>query len=566
MNILQQKKKLLIRFLGIFIALVLLNIIATRWFVQADLTRDKRYSTTPETKKMLQNLKENVSITVFLKGNKLPVAFKSLAITTEELLKTFKSQSHNKVNYKFVDPTEDETALATLEKYRMSGIPVSVSDEGGMQQRMVFPWALVTFHNEKGQPEREAPVFLQESNSMMLSKTILLQSEMMLEYNLANAILQLQKEQPDFVAYLLGNGEAVPPQILSLINNIGQAHFAMDTLNLQNTVAIPLKYKSIIVNRPTQAFSEIDLFKIDQYLMNGGRILFAIDAAQASIDSFQHAETFMANPLETNINDILFPYGARVNNDLVLDGSNNAGIPVSAQSELYPWPYFPILEGNNNFPATKNLNGVLARFTSSINLNQNNNNTIKKTPLLTTSVYGKTINLPALVMYKSVLDEINLSTFNKKNVVVAALLEGKFVSPFIQRSSQTLNSFIESNSIKMKSQSNEHSKIVIIADADILLNEVKENGQPGEMGGYRFAPNYKFDNGLFFQNILTYLMDDHNLLKARTKSFENRILDPKRTEAEKTKWQILAIGVPVVMVGLLALIYGFLRKKKYGKP
>ncbi|HTO15061.1 MAG TPA: gliding motility-associated ABC transporter substrate-binding protein GldG [Edaphocola sp.] len=565
LNNTQQKTKLLYRFIGIFLGLILLNILSYRYFTQIDLTRDKRYTTTPATKNMLQNLKGNFTVTIFLKGKKLPAAFKSLAITTEELLKTFNTQSHNKINYHFVDPTLDESALATLEKYHMSGIPVSISDEGGIQQRMVFPWALVTFHNEQGQPEREAPILLQESNSMVLSKTILLHSEMMLEYKLANTIFQLQKPSPDFVGYLLGNGEAIPPQIISLINNIGQAHFAMDTFNLQDNIGIPQHYKALIVNRPTQEFSEIDLFKIDQYIMNGGSVLFAIDAAKAAIDSFQHTETFMSEPLDTKINDILFPYGARVNNDLALDGSNNAGIPVSAQSELYPWPYFPILEGNNNFPATKNLNGVLARFPSSIDLNKNNESTIKKTALLTTSIYGKTINLPALVMYKSVLDEPNLATFNKKNVIVAALLEGKFVSPFLQHSSEALDAFIKDNKIDMKNQSKNNSKIVVISDADILLNEIKESGQPADMGSYRYAPNYKFDNGIFLQNILTYLVEENNLLQARTKSFENRILDPKRTASEKTKWQIIAIGLPTALVGLFALIYGFTRKKKYGK-
>ncbi|RQO30556.1 gliding motility-associated ABC transporter substrate-binding protein GldG [Taibaiella sp. KBW10] len=568
----KKKKQLLIKLLGVIALLVLINVASYRWSTQLDLTRDQKYSTTKATQQFLNGLKGKAHITVFLKGNNIPAAFKNLSVSTEELLKTFSHNSNDKISYDFVDPIEDDDTaiIGTLARYNMTGFPVTVNGKAGSEQKMVFPWALVRYKPENGAPERIMPVFLQESNSMVLSKTILNRSEMLLEYNLANALFQLQKDQPDFIAYLTGNEEAFGPEIRSLVATIGR-QYGLDTVNLQSQVALnPAKYKAVIINRPFKAFSDIDLFKIDQYIMQGGKVLFSIDAVRASIDSFAQKETFIGMPTELGLNDMLFHYGARINNDLVLDAANNAGIPVAsggqAQQKMFSWPYFPVLQaGASQHPITKNLDGVLARFASSIDLNKNNDK-VSKTALLTSSAYSKTEGAPAAIMYKSVLEEPNPATFTKKNLVVAALLEGKFTSAFLNQYSDNVKNFMAAHNLIFKSGAAKDTKIIVLSDADILLNEVSEaDNKAMELGVYRFNKTYRFDNVTFLQNCLTYLIDDHNLLEARAKSFENRILDPKRTEAERSKWQMIAIGLPLVLVALLAIIYLYLRKRKYTK-
>ncbi len=563
----QKQKSLLYKLLLLALVLIGINVIATKWFAQLDLTADKRYSTTAATANLLKDIKGNVTITVYLKGKKLPAAFKNLANSTEELLKTFSNKSGRKITYRFVDPTNNEEALQTMNEHRMMGFPVTVNEDGSMQQSMVFPWALITYIPENGGEARQMAVKLQESNSLMLNKQILLRSEMMLEYNLGNAIRQLSKSQDDMVAYVLGNGEAVPPYILSMVQNAGLAKYGLDTVNLKMVNSIPNTYKAIIIAQPKIPFTEIDLFKIDQFIMNGGNAMFAIDATLASIDSFQHTQTFTAAINDVNINQLLFPYGARVNHDLVLDASLNAGIPIAvqgeAQAQRVSWPYFPILGGNDDLPLSKNLQGVLTRFPSSIDLNKNNDANVTKTPLLTSSIYSRTVGLPAVVMYnQTLLEEPNLATFDKKNVIVAALLEGAFMSPFVQHQSDELQAFIQQNNLVVKNQSSNKGKIIVMSDADILLNEMRQDG-PADMGAYRYEKGFKFDNATFFQNALTYLVDENNLLAARVKNYQDRILDPKRMQEEKTKWQILTIGIPVALVGLLAVLYNFFRKRKY---
>jgi ABC-2 type transport system permease protein len=565
----KQGSKLITRFSLVVIVLILLNFVSSKWFTKWDLTADKRYSNTEATQQLLKELKGHVNVTVFLTGDKLPAAFKSLANGTEELLKTFANESKRKVSYQFADPTKDENAAKTLEEYRMTGFPVTINDAGGMEQRMVFPWALVTFIPEHGGDARHMPVMLQESNSLVLNKQILLRSEMMLEYNLGNAIRLLAKGSNDMIGYIVGNDEAMPPAMISLARNAGLAGYGMDTINLQLQTSISNHYKALLILQPKKEFSDIDLFKIDQYIMNGGRVLFALDQTLASIDSFTKEPTFTATANDVNINKILFPYGIRVNNDIVQDASNNAGIPVAingeAQPQMFSWPYFPVLEGNDALPLTKNLQGVLSRFPSSIDFNKNNDVKVEKKALLTTSIYSRTLGLPNVVMYnQSIMEEPNHSLFTKKNVIVAALLQGSFVSPFAQQQSDDLLQFIDKNNIIVKNQSDAQGKIIVLSDADILLNELSKEG-PTEMGVYRFRQEYKFDNASFFQNCITYLVDDNNLLEARTKTYQSRILDPKRVKDERNKWQLIAIGIPVILVGILAVIYTAARKRRYGR-
>ena len=566
-----KKKQLLFRLLGVIALLIIVNIAAYRWYAQLDLTRDKKYSTTAATHQFLKSLKGKVHVTVFLKGKNIPAAFKNLSVSTEEMLKTFSNNSDQRVTYDFIDPTEgnDTAVLGTLARYHITGYPVTISSEGGgSEQKMVYAWALVSYKPDNGAPGRSMPVFLQETNSMILSKTILSRSEMLLEYNLANTILKLQKDQQDFVAYLTGNGEIFSPEIASLFSTVG-SQYGLDTVNLQSQPSLnPQRYKAVIINRPFLAFSELDQFKIDQYIMNGGKVIFAIDAVKASIDSFRTKETFMAMPVDLQLNDMLFHYGVRINNDLVLDAAASEGIPVnsegSAQPKMFPWSYFPILQpGAAGHPISKNLDGVFARFASSIDISKSNDK-IKKTALLTTSAYSKTEGAPAAIMFKTILDAPNPATFTKKNLPVAVLLEGAFTSAFNGQYSNEVADYMKANNLILKPAAPATGKILVLSDADILLNEISEEEQrPMEMGVYRFKKSYRYDNITFLQNALTYLIDEQNLLAAREKSFENRILDPKRIEAEKSQWQLIAIVVPVLLVGLLALIYTYLRKRKY---
>jgi len=74
---------------------------------------------------------------------------------------------------------------------------------------------------------------------------------------------------------------------------------------------------------------------------------------------------------------------------------------------------------------------------------------------------------------------------------------------------------------------------------------------------------YPFANKDFLQNCLDYLVNSSNLSEAKAKDYTLRLLDKKKTEAQKTTWQLINIVIPVLLVLLFAFVFQFARKRKY---
>lgn len=563
----RRKRKALWQLIGFAVLLLLINFGASFISGKIDLTRDHRYTITPATKKLLKHLPEKIEVTLFLKGDNLPAAFRRLSRSTEDMLHNFRDISGNKVTFQSIDPLGDDTsALKLLNRYRMSGVPVTVSaGKKGTEQRMLFPWALVTLKGDKDKTHG-FPVFLQESNTPELSRSILLRSEMLLEYNLANAIHQITKKELASVAYLTGNGQPFGYRIFAAFNALNR-YYRLDTFNIRSSREIPAAYRAIIINRPEKPFSELAKFKIDQYIMQGGEVLINIDGATGSLDSFNNDGRFNSMPLDLNLDDLLYHYGVRLNHDLLEDAVSCAGIPLTAQGNnpqpvIYPWVYFPVLQAGSDHPIVKNLNGVLGRFVSTLDTNANDPS-IRKTILLCSSDYSKIEPTPTPILLESAMVDKNPAAFLRKKLVAAVLLEGKFQSAYANRMPPEVLQFVDSGKINPLSIPNEPGKIIVASDGDLMMNEFSEKSGPSDLGVYRYS-DYRFDNKVFLLNCLEYLTDPDNLLEARAKRFEQHLLDPKRVQNEREKWQLINIGLPIVSILLLGMAFFFFRKKRFG--
>lgn len=558
------KKQSWTKLLPVILGLVLINILS--WFAstQFDLTKDKRYTITNNTRTMLKGLSTKVEVLVYLEGEHLPAAFQSLRNSTLNTLQQFRDISNNNLSFRTIDPFgKDTSALLVLKQYGMTGIPVTIAaGKKGTEQKTLFPWALVTMVDSKGQ-SLAYPVFLQEINTFNLNRKTLLKSEILLEYNLANGIHQLSKGEKENVAYLMGNGEQFDERVVALMGTL-QQFYRLDTFNINQQAAIPLKYKTIVIQRPTEPFTEQQKFKLDQYLMGGGNIYWSINTVTGTLDSLRGGR-FNAMPIELNLSDLLFQYGVRINTNLVLDAVNHAFVPLQApgnKSELsmFPWVYFPVLQSAGTHSIVQNLNGVLSRFVSSLDTNAND---IQKTILLNSSRYSKTESVPQPILLESAIEQINAATFNQGNLITAVLLEGKFTSAFSTRRPDEVNRLIDSFQLKIIDRSSKSGKMIVTSDAEILVNEFSTNSGPSDMGQYNFDQTVRFDNKTFFVNCMEYLNDEHNLLAARNKSFDERVLDPKIVEREGSFWQLINIGVPVASVIVFGLVFFYIRKRKY---
>ncbi len=541
-----------------------------------DFTNEKRFTLSSSTKNVLKNLDGQVDITVLLAGD-IKSEFRKLANSAKDLLDNFKNYGGNKIQYRFELPAEGMNDSLKAQVYdsliamglRPTNQQVQAKEGEGKNQRQIFPGAVIQYAGRtiaidllQGQVQKT--IF---NSDDLLDKESLNSAEALLEYKFANAIQKITQKEVPVVAYAYGNGEPPFgfPGVYNVFETLGK-NFAVDTINV-NTVPFisPQDFNAVVIIKPTVPFTDDDKFKLDQYVMNGGRLLFFIDVLYAERDSLQNGE-LIAYSRDLNLNDLLFRYGARVNTDLIADKHCDK-IPVEvgsiggqSQKQLLPWPYAPLLQPGSSHPIVKNQADVLGQFVNSVDIVEAEG--VTKTVLLSTSNNSYSTPTPAQVKLNSLQTEEDISKYNKKNIPVALLLEGKFSSMFANRASKAQLDFLLADSIAFKKESDGNGKVIVVSDADIVMNQVSESIGPLPMGVNKFT-KIQYANKDFFLNCTEYLANKKNILDARAKDYTLRLLDAKKISNKKTLWQIINIAAPVLLVCLFALLYQWRRKKKY---
>lgn len=549
------------------IALVVVNWLASLYHTRVDFTNEKRFTLSTPTKKVLQKLDDVVQVDVFLKGD-FPSGFKKLAISTDELLGEFKEVAGKKLQYRFISPEDNVEGTNVLWADTLGALgfyPINLTSQvkAGQQQQNIYPVAFVHYK------ENVLPVMLYQGKTKAITYPEINSAEAMMEFNFINAIDKLQQKEKPIVGYAVGNGQPTGYNVEDLVQNTLQEDYQFYSINPNTQPAIPKEFKVLLVVKPTEPFSDEAKLKLDQYVMNGGKLLFFIDKLNAELDSLQSKKgEVVAYDRELELNDLLFKYGVRINPDLVMDLQCDFlpfDVSGAGQFELLPWNYFPVFESRSNHIINKNLGFVSGRFVNSIDTVEAEG--IKKTFILNSSPNSRTIATPALI---SVLENVNApenEKFKKANIPVAVLLEGKFKSLFANRLSQAMNDSLERIGAVFMSQCLADNKMIVVADGDIVLNSVIKGNQSIPMGMNPFTfgsqREFAFANKDFLQNCLDYLVNSSNLSEAKAKDYTLRLLDKKKVEAQKTSWQLINILAPVLLVLLFAGVYQFIRKRKY---
>lgn len=552
----------------LLIGVIVVNYLASFIHYRIDLTSEKRYTLSAPTKKLLENIGDRVGIDVFLAGD-MPADFRNLRNNAEELLQEFRERNKN-IQIRFIKPGEglSDTArqsfLLHLDTLGIHPTNVKVQIKAGesQEERLVYPAALVTYK------DKIQAIDLLQGQNMEGGIQTLNTAAALLEYKFANAIQKLTQEKPAVIGYLAGNGEPLSYNVYDLIERTLKPNYGFGFIPIDSVPVIPLDFDAVIIVKPTIKFTDKQKLKLDQYIMHGGKVIWMIDALYAEMDSLLRKQgDFIAFDRGLNIEDQLFKYGVRINLDLVQDLQCDK-LPLAVgnygdqpQLQLMPWPYFPLLSSYSDNPIAKNLNNVLSIFPNSIDTVEAEG--IKKTILLATSQNSRTLSTPALVSLNSVQTEDDIKTFNKKNIPIAVLLEGKFSSLFANRippsAVDSLNDIYKQPFLREAAESN---KMIIISDADIVANVVTQNEGPLAMGTNQFT-KVQYANKDFITNCIEYLTNSSGILSARGKTLVLRLLDPAKIEEQKTKWQAVNLGLPVVLILGFAFIYQAIRNKEY---
>ncbi|AOW10051.1 gliding motility-associated ABC transporter substrate-binding protein GldG [Flavobacterium gilvum] len=542
---------------------LLLNIISNFFFHRFDLTQDHRYTLSPTTLKILKDVKNPLSIKVYLQGE-LPAKFKRLQLESKQLLEEFQAYNSN-IIIEFVDPLEnkDESMENIKELYRKGLTPVNITvdDKGKQSQSMVFPWAIAVYNNK----EVNIPLLKNIMGASTTQKVI--GSVQHLEYSISDGINKISKNKQKKVAFIKGNGELQERYIAKFLLQVRESYFiapfTLDSVakNPEGTLKSLQNYDLAVIAKPTEAFTDEEKLVLDQYIIHGGKTLWLIDQVNAEMDSlYNPSGATLAFPKDLNLNDMFFKYGVRINPDLIKD---ERGSPIklasgeqgsATQYQDFIWKFAPQVYPISKHPIVKNLGGIKFDFANAIDTLKNG---IKKTVLLQSSPYSKKIGTPVPISLNMVAEQTNPAEYlNKGNIPMAVLLEGSFHSVFENRILP-----FEEKSFEAKGK---ESKMIVISDGDIVKNQLDKTGQPVELGYDQRSGNL-YDNKDFMMNCVNYLLDDTGLINIRSKDVDLPLLDKEKVYENYTYTQFITIGLPILILLLFGLGFTFLRKRIYSK-
>ena len=538
--------------------LTFINIIAGFVFTRFDLTSEKRFSLAPSSKEILKKMKDVIYIKIYLDGD-LPPGFKRLRNATKEILDEFRVYAKDNIEYQFIDPSavaDKQQRNKIYQELAQKGLqPTNLEErqKGGTTQKIIFPGVLMEYRAE------ELPIQLLKSRMGTGAEVMLNNSIEGLEYDFIKGIKTITTDFKARIAFLQGQGELTTRQIADAVRALRESYH-VDTVTINGHLDALKDITTLIIAKPDSVFNEKDKFILDQFVMKGGRLLWLIDAMQIDLDSLSSTSTNVAMAKEINIDDQLFKYGARINYDLVMD-MQAAPIPVitgqvgnQPKTELFPWYFSPLITPVSTHPIVHNLNAVKLDFASSVDTVEADE--VKKTILLTTSIYSKALMAPARVSLNMLKEEPDKEQFNKPKLPVAVLLEGIFKSNYKNRIPEAIATAPEIG-YREKSDPN---KMIVIGDGDVIASYVSKKGTIYPLGYDRFTRE-TYGNLNFILNCVDYLCDDSGLMTLRAKELKLRLLDKAKTENTGIRW--LNTLLPILIIMLYGFIHLLIRRRKY---
>lgn len=550
--------KFWIAILKAVVAIIVLNILAGFVYTRFDLTEDHRYTLSQPAVEVAQKFDSPVIIDILLDGN-IPAEFSKLKSETVQLMESFVAKNKN-ITYSLVDPLADETqaeqTIAELQSLGLKPASVTIEENGKVSNELVFPWAMVNYK------DKTVKVPLLKNKQGSTAEERINNSVQQLEYAFADAFTKLSIADKKSIAVIKGNGELGDIYIADYLSTVRE-YYNIGAITLDSVASNPQKvldqlknFDMALIAKPTEAFTDEEKYVVDQYMVQGGKSIWMIDQVAMEMDSiYAGGGSAFALPRELNLKDLFFKYGVRINPVLVNDlyftqivlatGEGN-----DSQYNPLPWYYYPMVFSRNNHPINTNIEAVRLQFTSPMDVLEND---YQKTILLQSSPLSKMDGVPRQISLDMITTQPDQATYNNGNLPLAVLIEGNFTSMYKNR--------VKPLKLTNALEEGPANKMIVISDGDIIKNQLRNN-RPLELGYDKWTSNF-YGNKEFLVNSTNYLLDDTGLINIRNKKVAIPLLDVKKIAEQKTKWQMINIGLPVLLTLVFGLFFGFYRKRKF---
>ena len=584
-------RNIALRILLYALVLVVFNFMANEFYFRLDLTKEKRYTLSPSSVGLLNKLDDDLYVTIFLDGD-LPIEYKQLQSATRDILNEYRLASDGKIKFDFEDILADKDIKekeAILKDIFQKGLQIEQPDvrpDEAPTQKYILPSGIVFY---KG---KEYPINLLKRQFGKSLEVEINNSIELLEYEIGTAIRKGLSGKSIKVALSSGHGELSSTQTADIANSLSE-FYSLDRINLNLTdsncyknfasdvVNNPQKpvfsilveglinqlksYRGLIIAKPSLEFTEPEKYVLDQYVMNGGKIIFLVENLLAEMDSVAKYGQVMTVNHSHNLDDILFQYGVKVKPNLVQDIQCH-GIPAINQQTnrpgFWPWIFYPLFSAVDDNPVSRNLENVWGRYCSTIDTTSRK--TLKKTVLLRSSPQSRVAANPVLISLDILKNRQDPSNFRNGNQISAVLVEGEFISPFRYRDG------VKRSFDLPFSESIEQNSMIVISDGDLIRNQVSSDGRVYPLGYDKFASKQfstpvEFANKKFFLNCVDYLCDENNLIEVRSKEVILRLLDKSKLKNEKLFWQSFNMILPILIILIFGFVNSFYRKRRWAR-
>jgi gliding-associated putative ABC transporter substrate-binding component GldG len=558
---LKTKHKDILYFLAVVAAVVVVYLPANVLHLRVDLTADKRYTLSDITKRMLREQPADVFIKVYLEGE-MPVGMRPLQRAVRNLLDDMQAYAAGHLRYELIGPPNDKHKETFYKDLLRKGLlPYTLQEknaEGGITQIDLFPGAVVSVDG------RQRAVNFLHFNRQASTEENINNAIQNLEYLFISAIEELGRKGQKKIAFIDGHGELSAAQVADVARELS-AYYKVSRLTLSGEVGVLDGYAMAIAAKPTKPWSEADKLVVDQYIMHGGKVAWFIDPVRVHEDSLANGHMTFGMVSEHNLDDMLFRYGVRINPNVVQDLQcamipvNVAPMDMPPKFSPMPWTYYPLLWPSPKNPISRNLNIVKTEFPSTIDTLSGAK--VSKQILLTTSPHSHIKSAPFYVGLEQVTDDIDTKLYSQGQLPVAVLLQGEFSSIFQHRVLSRLNN---GRPFEFAAQG-VHAAQVVVADGDVIRNDVMANGSVLPLGYDRYTGQVLYGNKEFVRNVVSYLLDDHALMSLREKVVTIRLLDRARMVQERRAWIIFNTVTPLAGLLLGGLGFIFWRKRRYEK-
>ncbi len=566
--------------LGVIVVIILLNYVLSFSFGRFDLTEDKRHSLSENTAALLQDetrIKDRIFFKIYLEGD-LPADIMNVRNAIKEKLDEFIVYAGDNIQYEFIDPDGEDDEDYNMQVKRnifSEGIvpcDIEIIKSGKAELKTIWPGALIEYKGttvDQIQFFDKKVIYSGENIRGLADRTI-----NNLEYQLISAVRRVTANNKKTISFLGGHGELHPHETMDVRNGLNR-YYLVDDVTIDGQIHALDNSDALIIAQPTTRFSEKDKFVIDQFIMNGGRVLWFVDPMEVNRDSlYLTGQTF---GMSANLNiekDMIYKYGVRLNNDMIIDKDCGPLYVPGHPLGTVDWYFYPTLQREVH-PITKNIDPIKTEYASSIEIVNSSDVDVTKTVLLRSSYNSRIFKSPARINYSIIEVEPKFNDGTTGDYPVAVMLEGKFTSSFENRGiSET---FLNSSDYVTKFKS-DSTKMLVVSDGDIIRNEVLDSAFLENKWRYKFmpinndiygvknpngTPKYAYGNKDFVLNAVDYMLDDFSLIDIRTKTITLRVLDTAKVIEEKEYWKFLNIAVPLILITLLAIIQLFIRRKKY---